>query len=51
MPTEEEALKLYRSAVDCADSGQIDEPWEFQRSFGKGSFELLSKYLRKKALI
>ena len=50
-PTDAQALSLYNEAMDSVNSGQIDNPWEYQRSLGKGSFELLTNYLRERKLI
>ena len=50
-PTDNHAVDLYNAAIDLANSGQIDQPWEYQRCLGEGSFRLLEAYLTKKGLI
>lgn len=51
VPSEEAAVELYNSAIGSFESGRINHPWDYRRSFGQKSFRLLESYLRERGLI
>ena len=51
IPTEREALELYKASKQAVEEKRTDKPWKFISGYGEKTFKLLEAYLKIRKLI